>query len=478
MGFLDAYFDPQNFQGQGGGLLAMLTKMAQAQPGQSQGFPQGDQGGGAMMPVPNMNAMAGARGDAGPAPYFPPQGPPAPPQAPPQPSVFQQIMAGIGNGINNNGNALLAGGGAMISGGLGHGLSAMAAAAPLDIMARRERQGNEAQAATYRALIKAGHSEADAVAGAQNPEILKTLVAKPTWGAIGTDALGNPKYGFINPIQQSITIPGGGAAAGGLSGIPEGLQGPALMEWFKKNDPVTAAGIQGIIDGDINAGSRNLQKLLPVAKLVDPTLNQADFQSRAKTRIDATTGRTAREIRALNTSTSHANDLFELIDKLGMSGTLPALINPASTAIRGQFSPEFQKLKGLYDSKAEALAGELPKAFNGGQTAEGDRAKYRVMLDINKSPAEKKAAVQSLMELMQGRLGAIADTYNQGMGTAREGVHFLSPENQTIFNRLKNGGATPSSTETAPPAPTEGVTATGPGGIKVKLQGNKWVPVQ
>lgn len=382
------------------------------------------------------------------SPYFPPQ---------PQPAAPQSLSGGgdvsLGDRLGNGLQTFL------------HGLGGPAAllgdtATALITGRRQDAQGmaQDQQQRTYSQLVKAGTPPDQAMIIATNPQAMQAWITQqvaPKYQHVdSTDLLGQKTPMVFNQTTGKYTDAGGNpiGGQGGATSSPVGadgspLQGQELLHYLEKTNPPAAAGVKAIIAGDINAAGRNLQMLLPIAKLVDPTMNQADYQSRMKTRIDATTGRTAREIRALNTSTSHANDLYELIDQLGSSTMLPGVINPVSTAVRGQLSPDFQRLKGLYDSKAEALAGELPKAFNGGQTAEGDRAKYRAMLDINKSPEEKKAAVKSLMELMQGRLGAIADTYNQGMGTAREGIHFLSPENQEIFTRLKNGNPASSPTD-------------------------------
>jgi hypothetical protein len=90
--------------------------------------------------------------------------------------------------------------------------------------------------------------------------------------------------------------------------------------------------------------------LLPIAKLVDPTMNQSDYATRAKTRAEYTTGKSGREIKAANTAIYHANDLADMIPQLGNNETLP-WFNKGIQAVKGQFSPEFQDVKGRYDSK-------------------------------------------------------------------------------------------------------------------------------
>ncbi len=194
------------------------------------------------------STAAGLPPPAGPAPFFPGQ------------ELLGRIGSGVMRGLRDNSAGLIAGGGAMISGGLGHGLSAMAAASPLDIAARKERQGNEAIQATYNALIQAGHSPAAALAGSQNPEILKTLVAKPTWGVIGEDPFtGAKKYGFIDPISQTVGGPAnarGAPAGAGVGGVNADLVGE---DYLKQFPPEMQDAVKNYVHG-ISAPSANARQ--------------------------------------------------------------------------------------------------------------------------------------------------------------------------------------------------------------------------
>lgn len=381
-----------------------------------------------------------AYGQAQPAPTQQPAMPPVnqvPAMQPqPQPSAGPDLGDRLGAGFlgflnSQNGGAL----GNLIQ-GLGTGK-------------RTDPQGQalQQQQDVFHQLVKGGTPPDQAMIIAQNPDAMKAWITqqvapKQDFGIIAKDMLGNEQYGFRNTTAGTVTPyrPQGGA--GTLPTGPDGqpLQGPDLMAYLKRNDPVTAAGVQGLIDGDISAG-RNLQKLLPIAKMVDPSMAQYDYESRKRTRLEYTSGRASREIKAANTAIYHADNLSNLVDKLGNSTFLPGVVNPVSQAIKGQTSPEFQDVRGKYDSTAEALAVELSKAFNGGQTSDADRQKWRQVLDSAKSPAELKSAIGSAMQLLLGRFNASAENYNQGMGTAREGLHFVDQANRPIFDRLMGGGA-------------------------------------
>ena len=142
---------------------------------------------------------------------------------------------------------------------------------------------------------------------------------------VGTDMLGNPKYGFVNPVTQSITYPDGGGS-GGMSLSPEaeasmkmgGVHGddflkllpPAIADEIKKELGIKSPSkvfkeigtftMQGLAQGidqntnvvDISArragqiAVEGLQKSL--SNLGDVALNELDLQPKIAPVIDLT----------------------------------------------------------------------------------------------------------------------------------------------------------------------------------------------
>jgi hypothetical protein len=162
---------------------------------------------------------------------------------------------------------------------------------------------------------------------------------KPKFTQISEGMLGDKQFGYVDEAAKKTYDASGkliAPAAGETSSvgkIPVGadgepLKGPELLAHLEKTDPAVAAGVKGVIAGDINAGGRNLQKLLPLAKLIDPSLEQYDYQTRAKTQTDFTSGSSAKEIKAINTAIYHAGQLAQTSDKLGGVNILPGVLNP------------------------------------------------------------------------------------------------------------------------------------------------------
>jgi hypothetical protein len=124
--------------------------------------------------------------------------------------------AGVSNFLSNNPLMLMALGGGIAQGGIGRGLTTAVPAAQYEQQQQKQQQ---AQGATYQALRAAGVPQNQAIAGALNSDVLKTIArfhlnAKPTFSIVGHDETGKPTYGFINewersvePLKQSMSVP-------------------------------------------------------------------------------------------------------------------------------------------------------------------------------------------------------------------------------------------------------------------------------
>lgn len=422
---------------------ATPTVGASTSPPEQYGIPPSFQGG---VPYFAPNAMA----DASPQPSLPSASAPSAPIPAPgmQPDILGTIGRHIFQGLKDNSNSLIAGSGAMISGGLGKGFSALAAAAPLDIAARHERQANEAVAATYQAVLQQqlargvapAEARANALAASQNKEILTTLMGPQFQHVQRTGFLGDTEVGAFDPRTGKTTWGGGPTAGSG--DIPAGLEGPPLMDWLNKNNSIMAAGVQGIIDGDINAAGKNLSKWLPVAKLVDPSLHQFDYQTRAKTRAYYTGGGAgALESKAANTAIEHAHQLSLIDKRLGGLNIGGGYLNPIIQGAKNiSGNKDFQDALAEWNAKSETLAVEVAKAISGGVPHVADKEHWRQVFAAAATPNARETAIRSAMEIIQGREASAQKAYQEGMGSAKTGFTFINPENRSKYEYLQNYG--------------------------------------
>lgn len=339
--------------------------------------------------------------------------------APPMPAVFgpQGSSPGIGDRLSAFAHNL----------GASHGLiPALADAAQgLATGQRVDPQGMQQQQmrATYQALVGSGMPPNIAVAAALNPEIMKTVApsiyTKPTWGVIGHDLTGNPQYGWIDASKQTITQPTGpnGAPASGI-GFPtdpktgEPLQGQDLLANLQKTNPAAAAMVQAIIRGDASVTGRNLQKYLPVAAMVDPTLSQFNYDARKATALDfSSKGKNGANIKSLETVGGHIEKMIESYNKLG-----------------NQWSPEYNSIKNWFNTKlgagafskfetyATGVANELGTVFRSYGMSDSEINSWRKQISTSASPEQFSENMSALLDMLKTRKEAIASQYRNGMG--------------------------------------------------------------
>ncbi len=334
-----------------------------------------------------------------------------------------------------------------------------------------------------------------ALAAASNPAIMSQMVAN-VFGAkqkqftqIGEDMLGNKRYGFVDPVAgkvygldgKDITGEGGGGAMvpNGPDGRP--LSGQPLLEHLEKNDPVTAAGVKALIGGELNAGGRNLQKLAPVASLVDPTFDMGTFKARQALRQSYLGGgKNFQEALALNTVSGHMGHLADAAERLDNSSWKP--INKVKNWWSDTFtgSPDLVRFRDALTTTQN----ELAKAYHGGHVSDAAYNAFNKSVNEAQTPAELRATIGELSSLLQSKIEANEEGYKSGMATGTQ----LPQEYRAVGDRAKEAfqrirewshgiapaaGAAPPAGAPAAPAPPHAAPAPGHwvdlgGGIRIR----------
>lgn len=226
------------------------------------------------------------------------------------------------------------------------------------------------------------------------------------------DIFGN-KQKMVWDGQRLVPASGGGSgeAAGGADMQPIGpdgqpLEGKALLEHWKQTRPADAAAVEALLRGDLNLGQRHIQKYARAAALVDPSFQQYDYNTRRNMQVNATTGKIGQEAKATGTVMKHADRLLGTSSQLGGSNIAPTLVNKPWFAMRNLIGDtQFQKIDQEYDTNAKSLGVEVAKVLtNGNVTALADRHEWRDVLDKNKSPVQRAAAIQKVIGLVYDRL--------------------------------------------------------------------------
>lgn len=194
------------------------------------------------------------------------------------------------------------------------------------------------------------------------------------------------------------------------------------------------------------------QALLAAAAAEDPQFDAANYATRVKTRQSFLSGPQSQNITALNTVVGHLDALDHSIDKLGNYGGFPgAALNNRVAGFIAKESGTDQRFAD-FNAKKTAVANELTRVFRGAGGAEADIQGYLKQLDNASSPETLHTSVKAIAELINSRLEAVADSYNQGMGLSKDPMEFLHPEQQRAFARL-SGKAVPTAAGAAASAP-------------------------
>lgn len=240
---------------------------------------------------------------------------------------------------------------------------------------------------------------------------------------------------LVNPL---------GALSGGNTGTGEAMDAAGLPtgEDFIKTLPHQTAGIvRALSEGRmaLPAGfalkSPYWQQMIAATQQYDPSFDLANAPTRVATRKDFTSGKSAQNITALNTAMQHAaklNDAFDALDN-GDFQTYNTITNwlgevTGNKKIQGDIA----SVKGA----TNALAGELAKVFRSTGMSTKEIDDWKESLPTNATPAQVKGFIATAMELMNGRLQALGQQYNQGMNSTKEPIELLSPEAQKSYNKL------------------------------------------
>lgn len=253
------------------------------------------------------------------------------------------------------------------------------------------------------------------------------------------------------------------------------------LDYLKTLPPADAALTKSLAEGRMafptGAGLRSpyWQKALQNVANYDPTFDAVNYGARAATRKDFTSGKSAQNIKALNTAIGHVGQLYDQIGGTMSSGGYPlattvnSLVNSYNRGA-GSAGPT------NYAQTAGAVASELTQVFRGTGGAEADVKRYLGELDPNASLEQKQAAVKNIMGLLKSRLDAIGDQYTKGMGTTAQPLNLLDDHAQKVWSAV-NGGAAPGSGGVPPVAgggipPISGGGGTPPGGGPTGPQSN------
>jgi hypothetical protein len=255
---------------------------------------------------------------------------------------------------------------------------------------------------------------------------------------------GGPRAVAQGPMAASMQAVSQGAGAG--------LTGDAFLQTLP---PQMQQTVKAISEGRMPMPSGMVmktpygQQLLQALGQYDPTFDAVNYGARAKTRLDFTSGASAKNLTAFNTALAHLSGLVTAIN--GLDNTQI----PAANAVKNIFSSATGNNANIerFETVKRTAMDEVNKAIVGAGGALADREALMDRMKATNSPKALMGVVQEIADLLQGKINALNAQYVQGMGTDKYPIQMLTPEAQKTLTLLENGGGSPARQQRAQAAP-------------------------
>jgi len=201
------------------------------------------------------------------------------------------------------------------------------------------------------------------------------------------------------------------------------------------------ATVKALVDGRMafpaGAALRSTywQNMLAKVAKADPNFDAINYNARAATRKDFTSGVSARNITAFNTALGHLGTLYETSKGLNNGNLTPW--NYLGNKVNKTFGdPAVDK----FNTAAHAAVDELEKAFRGSGGTQAGIEEWKQSLNSSQSPAQTRAVIGQMVDLLGSRINAMGEQYKAGMGRSIDGITLLDPHAQAVFNALGPNG--------------------------------------
>lgn len=251
----------------------------------------------------------------------------------------------------------------------------------------------------------------------------------PKYQEVGQGKYGEKQFGFVDSNRQTINgqpvnAPGAQPPQTGSSGARlEGLTGKELLDAL---DPGDRSQVQAIIEGrkappSPNARNAYTQRIAEWVAAVDPGFDNTAWRARNQLRAEfASTknGSAGGNIQALETAINHGEKLIKAHDALNNVGVPLGSVareyigNPIARNMSEGLS-NFDAREGGFNAVRKGYFDEVAKVFAGSSGGVFDRAEWEHKLNSASSPAKRDEVMQTLTDMMKGRLTALANSANR-----------------------------------------------------------------
>ncbi len=271
----------------------------------------------------------------------------------------------------------------------------------------------------------------------------------------GEDGLGRKSFSKMNKATGETTpigaAPGTDSGGGGL-----GDTSKTGAEYLATLPPELAGRVKAMVEGrqpppsGLAQTKPYWQNLISAAQAYDPTFDATNWSGRVAGVKDFAAGKSADMVKSANQTLAHVNALIDSADALH-NGNYPSLnyIGNKFNEATGGGEP------GAFRTNAHAVAEEMSKVFKGANMSDAEIHAWEENLSPNMSPAQQRAQIAKLSELLHCSLNALEEKRLTAIGpmAAEKQGPLIKPEGQAVLKRidawLKAGDAA-SASGTAP----------------------------
>ncbi len=251
---------------------------------------------------------------------------------------------------------------------------------------------------------------------------------KLTKDEMGRPIIVNPRTGETKPVGGQSR--GSDAPASDLHG----------EDYLKTLDKGQADQVKALADGrqafpsGFALRSPYWQRMLTEVSQYDPSFDAVNYQSRAATRKDFTSGKSAQNITSFNTAIGHLGTLADAADKLGNSWS-PAYNTVANWVVTQAGSPQVTN----FNTARTAVTDELTRAFRGTGGNVHDIVEWTKNLNDAGSPGQLRGAIRQAVDLLRSRIDSVGEQYSRGMGKTSDPMQLLTPRARETLAKLPGG---------------------------------------
>lgn len=295
------------------------------------------------------------------------------------------------------------------------------------------------------------------------PEVAQSVIAAQMtphreFTQIGQSVMGQPTYGFVDPVAGTVSPIGGGQdgtpdAGGGIPGsngklydsLPKAQQ--AQVDQIINGKMAYPSGFQLAKSpywNTITAAAEERAQALGVP--LDANL----YPTRLKTKEAFTSGKEAQTVTAGNAAIGHLGSLDTAVDKLGNWNGVPFInyaYNAAQNAVKNASGSAtdlqtFSAIKSKYSQ-------EITKFYRASGGSDSDINEAMGQLDAARSPQELHATIKAQVSLLKSKISAMQEQWHNGMGANEPDFPLISKEAQSVLDRIAPEQAGGTSTDGA-----------------------------